>query len=224
LREVPAVEILRRVWVQQFSLTEGQVRWRSDDTIPPASLLIASPSDPEAHMSSKRSTVWTGYKVHVTETGDEDLPPLLVPVETTPATMQAMEITPQIHQALADKHRLPREPVVDTGSVEGAHLLSSQQEQQIELLGPIAVASNWQMRAGTGFDVTHFQIEWPHQRAICASGKAQPKVEAGPRPLWQRTDPRRIWTPGLPGLPVSGHLYPSGEQPAPVDRTPTSDP
>ena len=66
-------------------------------------------------MSIKRSTVWTGYKVHVTETCDDDLPHLLVHVETTPATTQDMEVTPRIHQALADQHVVPRTHVVDTG-------------------------------------------------------------------------------------------------------------
>ncbi len=36
LREVPAVETLRRVWVQQFRLDAGAVRWRAADNIPPA--------------------------------------------------------------------------------------------------------------------------------------------------------------------------------------------
>src|SRR6266852_6100889 len=40
LAEVPAVEVLRRVWVQQFWLDEGVIRWRLDQDIPPASLLI----------------------------------------------------------------------------------------------------------------------------------------------------------------------------------------
>jgi transposase len=175
LREVPAVEILRRVWVQQFTVTDGQVSWRSDDNIPPASLLISSPYDPEAHMSIKRSTVWTGYKVHLTETCDDDLPHLLVHVETTPATTQDIDMIPRIHQALAEKHLLPREHVVDTGYVEGDHLLSSQHEHQIELLGPIALASNWQMRADAGFDVTHFQIDWERHQVLCPQGKPSRK-------------------------------------------------
>ena len=60
LREVPAVEVLRRVWVQQFLVEGSQVRWRANDNIPSASRLISSPYDPDAHMSIKRSTVWTG--------------------------------------------------------------------------------------------------------------------------------------------------------------------
>jgi len=58
---IPAIEVLRCVWVQQFVLMESQISWRSDDNIPPASVLISSPYDPDAHMSIKRSTVWTGY-------------------------------------------------------------------------------------------------------------------------------------------------------------------
>jgi hypothetical protein len=48
LRDIPAVEVLRRVWVQQYSQVEGQLEWRANDNIPPASLLIASPYDAEA--------------------------------------------------------------------------------------------------------------------------------------------------------------------------------
>jgi transposase len=179
LREVPAVEILRRVWIQQYTLTEGTIRWRLDDNIPPASRLISSPYDPEAHMSIKRSTVWTGYKVHVTETCDEDRPHLLVHVETTPATTQDLEMTPRIHHALADKQLLPGTHVVDTGYVDGDHLLTSQNEHQIELLGPIAVAANWQRRAGHGFDAAHFRIAWQNQQAICPQGKRSRKWKSG---------------------------------------------
>jgi len=40
--------------------------------LPPAPLLISSPYDPEARWSKKRDTEWVGYKVHVTETCDEE--------------------------------------------------------------------------------------------------------------------------------------------------------
>jgi len=72
LREVPAVQVLRRTWVHQFLMEEGQVRLRSKDDLPPASLRQDSPYDPEAHYGNKRTTTWTGYKVHLTETCDED--------------------------------------------------------------------------------------------------------------------------------------------------------
>jgi transposase len=112
------------VWVQQYSQVEGQLSFRANDNIPPAAVLIVSPYDPEAHVSVKRSTVWTGFKVHVSETCDEASPHLITHVETTPATTQDMQMTPQIHQALADKHLLPGEHLLDTGYVDGEHLVS----------------------------------------------------------------------------------------------------
>jgi transposase len=175
LPEVPAVEILRRVWVQQFWMDAGVMRWRSDQDIPPASLLISSPSDPEAHLSSKRSTVWTGYKVHLTETCDENMPHLLMHVETTQATTQDMEMTEPIHQALADKHLLPAEHAMDTGYVDGAHLVSSQHTYGVELLGPVTTSPSWQAHAGQGFDHAGFTIDWQAKQATCPQGKSSRK-------------------------------------------------
>jgi len=43
LREVPAVELLRRVWVQNYQWSEGKLSWRSSEHIPPAALYSSSP-------------------------------------------------------------------------------------------------------------------------------------------------------------------------------------
>lgn len=56
LREMPAVEILRQVWVQNDAWIDGKIRWRSSEDIPPAARYIGSPYDVEAHYSKKRST------------------------------------------------------------------------------------------------------------------------------------------------------------------------
>ena len=119
LIEIPALEILRQVWIQQFLVEEGQLRWRQNDNIPPASLIISSPYDTQAHMSIKRNTVWTGYKVHLTKTCDDDLPHLILHVETTTATTQDMEMTNVIHEGLDRKQLLPSEHFMDTGYVGG---------------------------------------------------------------------------------------------------------
>lgn len=175
LREVPAVERLRRVWVQQFTLLEGKLVWRSDDNIPPASVLISSPYDPDAHLSIKRSTVWTGYKVHFTETCDADRPHLIIHVATTPATTQDIEMTNPIHQALAAKQLLPAEHAMDTGYVDGDHLVSSQQTYGVDLLGPVTSSPSWQAHAGQGFDHSGFSIDWQAKKAICPQGKISRK-------------------------------------------------
>ena len=63
LREVPGMETLRRVWLQQYYLEEEKVRWRtSQEGLPPAARMINSPYDVEGRYSVKRSTSWTGYK------------------------------------------------------------------------------------------------------------------------------------------------------------------
>ena len=74
LREVPAIEVLRRIWVQNYFVEDGQLRWREAENLPPATLFISSPYDPEAHLGKKRTTLWTGYKVHLTETCEQTLP------------------------------------------------------------------------------------------------------------------------------------------------------
>ena len=86
VRTHPALEVLRQIWVQQYYRQDDQVYWRAADNLPPAERLIQSPYDPEARYSRKRQTAWTGYKVHLTETCEEELPHLITQVETTVAT------------------------------------------------------------------------------------------------------------------------------------------
>lgn len=66
LREVPALQTLRRVWIPQFSAPNGPVRWRTNEDLPPAALLIQSPYDVQARFGLKRTTTWTGYMVLLT--------------------------------------------------------------------------------------------------------------------------------------------------------------
>src|SRR5256714_3426711 len=85
LRLVPAVQTLRRVWVQQYYRdAEGTPHWRTegDGGLPPAAVQINSPYDTQTRYSVKRTTSWAGYKVHVSETCDDDTPHLLTDVQT----------------------------------------------------------------------------------------------------------------------------------------------
>src|SRR5947209_7869938 len=68
LRQVPAVETLRRVWVQNFYIDGERLQWRTETQgIPPAADFISSPYDPDAHYAKKNTTQWVGYKIHMTE-------------------------------------------------------------------------------------------------------------------------------------------------------------
>ena len=72
LRDAAALETLRQVWIQNFLLTEHgpegpQVDWRANDQVPPSGRYIGSPYDAEARYATKGTTVWSGYKVHLTK-------------------------------------------------------------------------------------------------------------------------------------------------------------
>lgn len=170
LREVPAVETLRQVWMQQYQWSDGGVQWRTGGNIPPARTFISSPYDRDAHYAKKHTTQWVGYKVHLTETCDEDLPQLITHVETTPGPTADGDITPVIHAALAERALLPDKHLVDTGFLDAALLVSSRNDFQVDLVGPTRGDYHWQARDGTGFAVEHFAINWEHQRATCPEG------------------------------------------------------
>jgi transposase len=177
LPELPAIQILRRVWIQQYyAPTEaGQVRWRSAEDLPPAALMIGSPYDSEARYSMKRETTWTGYKVHVSETCDDDGPHLITHVETTPATTHDGQRTATIHSALAAKELLPSEHFVDTAYIDAPLLVDSRKDHQVELIGPVPADQSWQAKAGDGFDVACFQVNWEAKRVICPQGETSVK-------------------------------------------------
>jgi len=170
LRQVPAVEILRQVWVQNYQRIDDVVRWRSSENIPPPSRYIGSPYDEEAHYSKKRSTTWVGYKVHLTESCEPHLPLLITHVETTSAPVSDDAMTATIHAELDRKELLPAEHIVDTGYVDAKLLVESQRDYQIDLVGPTRRNHQWQASQQTGFDADHFLIDWQHQQATCPEG------------------------------------------------------
>jgi transposase len=171
LREIPAVETLRRVWVQQYIYLEETVRWRDAGNTPPSALMISSPYDTEAHYARKRSTSWIGYKVHLTETCEEETPHLITHVETTPAPLDDSDAVEPIHEALEEKGLLPSRNLVDTGYVEAKLLVKISRQYSVDLYGPTRADYHWQSQAGRGFDASSFQIDWDKQEARCPQGK-----------------------------------------------------
>jgi len=173
LREVPAVETLRRVWVQNYRQHEAGVRWRTtEDGIPKAAHFISSPHDGDAHLATKGTTAWIGYKVILTETCEEDVPNLITHVETTSAPTADGEVTPRVHRALQARGLLPQVHVVDTGFLDAELLVVSRQDYGVELLGPTRKDQRWQARAADGFGAEHFVVDWARRQAICPEGHA----------------------------------------------------
>ena len=83
LREIPAVDVLRRVLLQNYTRTvtaNGRevIRRREKepegDGLPPGHIRIASPYDTDARWGVKRDAFWLGCKLHITETCDDPPP------------------------------------------------------------------------------------------------------------------------------------------------------
>ena len=170
LAVIPAVETMRQIWVQQYVHQDEVLRWRTNKETPPATVRIVSPFDFEARQAKKRDTRWLGYKVHLTETCDLDQPKLITHVETRIACQQDFLATEDIHQALDEKQLLPEQHIVDTAYVSGAHLVASEDNYGVDLLGPVLPDSSWQARQADAYDLTQFQIHWEQKMAVCPQG------------------------------------------------------
>lgn len=172
LGQVAAVNRLRQVWLQQYWVDEvGQLRLRAGEDLPPVDLRMQTPYDPEARYSEKRQTVWTGYKVHVTETCEDETPHLITHVETTAAAQPDKAVTATLHEKLSQKGLLPDPHLVDPGYTDSDLLVISQQEYALELLGPVQLDNCWQAKTEQAYAAADFVIDWEQQQATCPEGK-----------------------------------------------------
>jgi transposase len=184
-KDLESLRVLHQVWQQYYEVSQGKAKWRAGPNKEEGEGVIRSPYDPEAESGRKRETTWLGYKVHLTETcavAEEPLRPhLIVQVQTTVATVQDVEMTATIQEELVKAELKPEEQIVDTGYVD-ADLLVSSLQKGITLLGPTMPDSSWQAKAGKGFDLAHFSIDWSKQQATCPQGQTSARMsQAGER-------------------------------------------
>ncbi|MFF0496369.1 IS1182 family transposase [Nocardia aobensis] len=170
LRKIPAVELLRRIWIQQFHLVDDEVTWRDKKDLPPAAIRYCSPYDDEARTGTKRDASWNGYKVHLTETCEPNAPHLITQVTTTVAPVPDMAMTGAIHAGLAARDLLPATHLVDAGYVDAELLITAQQEHGVELLGPAKAAAGWQAASDGAYILSDFAIDWDNGQATCPQG------------------------------------------------------
>lgn len=171
-KKIQAIEVLRRVLVQQFYVDENGVHWRtSAEGTPPSIIFINSPYDLEAHYGKKRTLQWTGYKIYLSETCDEELPRLITNVETSSAPVADFYLTEPIHRSLERKGLLPAVHLADTGFVDAELMVAAKKHYQIDLLGPSHLDQQWQTRNNPMFCGENFVVDWQQKRAVCPAGK-----------------------------------------------------
>jgi transposase len=190
LRDLPAVQALRRIWIQQFYLDDDgaggeKVIWRGDGQgLPPARSRLVSPYDLDVRYAEKRGKGWTGYKVHLSETchqpdaaGRRPAPNLITNAATTLAPVTDAEMTGPVHDALDARGLAPGEHAADSGYAS-ADLLLAARARGITLLAPLLPGTSPQARSG-GYTADMFTIDWENKQVTCPQGAVS-----------------RSWTPG----------------------------
>jgi transposase len=184
-RDLPAVQALRAIWVQQYyrevsEAGEKVIRRDAEQGLPPGRARIVSPYDTDARCSQKRATRWEGYKAHLSETvsdpaGDDPVtgrpavPNLITNVATTPAPVTDHEMTGPVHDQLDARGVLPGEHAVDSGYASADALLAAR-ARGITLLGPLLAGAPPGGHAPR-YPASMFTIDWDHQQATCPRGQ-----------------------------------------------------
>jgi transposase len=101
-------------------------------------------------------------------------------VETTAGPMAEAEVTRASPEALQAKQLRPSLHSVETGALDAALLVTSQQEHGVERRGPTRPDDTWQAQAGQGCDASHLTSDGAQAQAICPRGR-----------------PRLRWTPAV---------------------------
>jgi transposase len=183
LRELPAVDVLRIVVLQNYSIhTDARgreaIKRRETDKegLPPASTRVTSPYDIDARWAAKGEDLfWNGYKVHLTETCDDESaarsPNLITNVATTASTVPDVKMTTPINHALARRDLLPAEHYLDSG-YPSAQTITDAAAVGVTLVTPALLDQSPQARAGAGFDKSAFAIDWATRHAVCPAGQA----------------------------------------------------
>ncbi len=182
LADLPAVEVLRMVLVQNYVCTvdadgSHDVRHRQADPdgLPPGRTRLTSPYDLQVRWSKKErgAVIWNGYKVHISETCDPDdgRPNVITNVASSAATVPDQAMTAPIHQRLAERSLLPAEHYVDSGYLSAALLGCSRRDFGIRLIGPLMTNNSAQARGKAGYDLTNFILDYDARQATCPTGR-----------------------------------------------------
>ena len=182
VRSAPCLQVLRQIWVQQYYMDASGdaavVCMREPGNLPPAEYCICSPYDPDARYARHNEQAWVGYRTHLTESCDPDAQiHIITQVETVLAPTQDVEVVATIHADLTEQGLKPKQHYVDAAYLSADLLVSTAQQQAIELIGPVTKLQNvsWQAKEQTGYDTAHFQIDWAAQQATCPQGQTSVK-------------------------------------------------
>ena len=110
----------------------------------------------------------------------------MVHAEITPGPVSDVAMTAPVHEALgavaersvcgaaggraAGGDLLPGTHLADVGYVDADLLIDAKAEHGIELVGPVRPDVSWQAKAGQGYDVSAFSVDWEARTVTCPQG------------------------------------------------------
>ncbi len=174
LRALAEVATVQAVWQQQFVVVsapqEAQPpRLALREHVVSGAATVSTPHDPEARYSEKRGVDWVGYKVHVTETVESDLPHIITDIQTTPAPVSDEQHLPVIQKNLEHRELAPTQQIVDAGYMSGKNIATSA-DHDIELIGRVHADGSPQAHLPGGITCDQFEIDWVRRVAHCPAG------------------------------------------------------
>jgi len=171
LAEREAVKVLRRVFDEQFEVVEGKVEFLTQR---PARA-VQNPHDPDAHYADKKTKLWTGYKVHVTETVDPEEPikkkgepaeHFITEMFTTEAAQDEMTGLTEVLKRELEHHEITPLAIYSDAGYVTEHTLTQAEQNGFELLGPTRPDPH---KGVYNSDVFHVDVD--KRQAVCPEGK-----------------------------------------------------
>jgi transposase len=196
LRELPAVQVLRQITVQNYCISTDRQgrevvkrREAEKEGLPPGRRRLTSPYDTDARYGVKGDLWWTGYKLHLSEScqdraeagtdgtgesagkqGRPPVPNLITHVATTDATVPDNVMTAPINQALVERELGPAEHYMDSGYA-AADLIADAARDGIALITPLLGDTSRQARERSGYDRGAFTVDWHSKQVTCPQGR-----------------------------------------------------
>jgi hypothetical protein len=216
-RQGEKVELLERVWSEQFEVAEGGGVVRKSEI---GATPVQNPHEAEAQWCTKKTgdvkKEWVGYKTQVAETVPEEplqkgepTPAFITGIVTQPATgSDEAGLAEMMDQQAEMGLEKPAELYVDGAYVSGQALAEAEAEGR-QLLGPA------QPPAQTGksaFKSDAFQINVEQRSAVCPAGHTSTQCSRLEEDKTGKVTYRFEWSTHCHGCPLRAQCVPAGQK------------
>jgi len=216
-RQGEKVQLLERVWSEQFEVAEGQQVVRKAEI--PATP-VQNPHDPEAQWCTKKTgdarKEWVGYKVQVAETVPEGP---LEPGEPTPAFITGIVtqsatgsdeagMAAMLEQQAEMGMDKPSELYVDGAYVSGQQLAQAEAEGR-QLLGPAPPPAQ---TGKSAYKSDAFDIDVEGRRATCPAGQTSTQCSRLEEEKTGKVSYRFEWSTHCHPCPLRAQCVPDGQK------------